>query len=153
MYAKLPRIDKKSARKNPLNSRAIEATWVGIHDATIENIVIGEDGKAIRVRTILRKIEAERWNKEIEPNINAIPFKFDIESDVIKVLVLKEDENEDDDAEEMDMSIHGEVMIQIESIKKDMMRRRLKNTRSIQEEFGYTNDCKGCESAAAGSYH
>ena len=33
------------------------------------------------------------------------------------------------------------------------MRRMLEFTFGILEEFGYTNDCKGCESAAAGSYH
>lgn len=33
------------------------------------------------------------------------------------------------------------------------MRRRLKITRAMLEEFGYINDCKGCGSAAAGGYH
>lgn len=56
VYAKMSRIDKKSARKNPLNRRAIEATWVGIHDATIEDTVIGEDGKALELEPSFAKL-------------------------------------------------------------------------------------------------
>ena len=52
----------QAKRKVPLAPRSTQGTWVGAHEATIENIVALQSGKAVRVRIAFRRPEEERWN-------------------------------------------------------------------------------------------
>ena len=48
--------------KQKLIARSIRGTWLGIHVRTGEHIIATESGEAVRVRTIHRVPEDERWS-------------------------------------------------------------------------------------------
>ena len=68
----LRRTHEKDNVKATLESRWIEATWVGVHDRTGEHVVLSRNsGLAVKVRTIRLRPEAERWNYEVIEAIRA----------------------------------------------------------------------------------
>lgn len=56
-----------------LAPRSTYGTWVGIREAIVEHIVIFQSGEAVRVRTVFRRPEEERWNLERIMKTQAIP--------------------------------------------------------------------------------
>ena len=66
--AKPKRTGRRAHRANeePLSARAVPGIWLGIHEETGENLVamLGARAPVIRVRTVARRPEDERWNKE-----------------------------------------------------------------------------------------
>ena len=174
VLAKHSRLDKKIARKGPLMSRAVAGTWVGMHDAIGENVVVIEDGKATRVRTIFRRPASERWSNDAISKISCTPLKFDPSSEDSKIPVLREEvraeENEEDDPVYVedpqrvfpsgmhdgdndgkgDLSTHGDQVHHDEGMKTVPMRRRFKITKDILEQHGLIDDCKGCEASVRG---
>ena len=90
VMATLSRIEKKTSRRGPPMERAIPGIWVGIHEPASENIVIIEDGKAIRTRTIFRRFVEERWNAEIINNIKSTPIKLDPSHEETTIPILRE---------------------------------------------------------------
>ena len=49
-------------RKVFLAPRSTLGTWVGVNEVTVENIVVLQSGRAVRVRTVFRRFEVERWS-------------------------------------------------------------------------------------------
>lgn len=174
VLAKHSRLDKKIARKGPSMSRAVAGTWVGMHDATGENIVIIEAGKAMRVRTIFRRPLSERWNYEVVSKITCNPLRPDPSREDSKISVLIEQVQDEDEGEEDhidvedspsalpsgshegisdskgDLPIHGDEVQCSEGIKRIPMRRRFKITKDILEQHGITEGCKGCQASTRG---
>lgn len=71
-----PLRQKKIKRKVSLASRWIYGTWVGITARTGEHLgVLAEGGPVIRVRTVIRRPEAQRWSAQAIKDIVATPQK------------------------------------------------------------------------------
>jgi len=57
-----------------LRERWVFSTWVGIDPKTNEHVVVlGDGGAAIRVRTVLRRPVADRWNATAVKAVIATP--------------------------------------------------------------------------------
>ena len=58
-----PKSFKKSRRKRSLKSRVVHGIWVGIYPRTGDHkVILLSGGPAIRVRTIIRRPDSEKWN-------------------------------------------------------------------------------------------
>ena len=67
-------IRKKVKRgKQKLVERSVLGTWVGIYPRTGENIIVKENGDVVRVRTITRRPDAEKFDAERILAIKALP--------------------------------------------------------------------------------
>jgi hypothetical protein len=65
VYAKPLRISAGNRERANLEARWFKGIWVGIHDRTGEHLIAKSDGgPVVRVRTIKRLVEAQRWNSE-----------------------------------------------------------------------------------------
>ena len=91
VMAKYSRLDQQSSKKNPLAKRAVQGTWVGVHDATSENIVATEDARTIRTRTRFRMPKDKRWNAEAIKSIRATPARLVPDDDASEIPILRED--------------------------------------------------------------
>ena len=60
-------------RKVPLAPRSIPGTWVGVNEATAENIVVFHSGRVFRVRVVFRRPESERWDLDHVLKMKATP--------------------------------------------------------------------------------
>ena len=70
----VPKRKMKVKRRAQLRARVLPATWVGIAKRSNEHTVILESGgPAVRVRTIRRRPEADRWDMEALKEIKARP--------------------------------------------------------------------------------
>ena len=66
--------DRKASRgKKKLAARSLPGVWLGVYPRTGEHIIALETGEAIRVRTVHRLAEADRWSMEAVLAVNALP--------------------------------------------------------------------------------
>ncbi len=64
----------KNSRKRALTSRTVDGIWLGVHPKTHEHkVVMLKGGPAIKVRTILRRPDSEKWSAEDIMEIIATP--------------------------------------------------------------------------------
>ena len=105
--AKFLRLEKKMARKNPLAKRVVTGTWVGTYDPTSENIVITEEGKAIRIRTIFRRPKSERWNADAILKVKSTPVKLVLDQDSVNIPVLKDKKPDESEIGDINMDTQG----------------------------------------------
>ena len=77
VWAKHKRIGRRAhrAKEELLSARAVPGIWFGIHEETGENLVamLGARAPVIKVRTVARRLEDERWNKEALLAVEAEP--------------------------------------------------------------------------------
>ena len=59
VWAKTPEYLNK--RKRSLQEKSVLGTWLGIWPPTGQNLVAVNFGTVVRVRTAMRRLEAERW--------------------------------------------------------------------------------------------
>ena len=65
---------RKDARKRSLKSKVLPGIWLGLNSKTRSNIVaLFGGGPVIRVRTVFRRPESERWDAEEILKIRAAP--------------------------------------------------------------------------------
>ena len=80
VWAKVPTYINN--RKKSLQERSVSGTWLGLWPKTGQNLVaIGPD-KVVRVRTIQRRQEAERWSPHIITTLQSTPQKWDTPGEV-----------------------------------------------------------------------
>ena len=76
LVLKKPSIDRTDSRgKTKLASRSLPSVWLGVYPRTGEHIVALESGEAIRVRTVHRLPEADRWSADAMLAVRALPRK------------------------------------------------------------------------------
>ena len=132
---------RKSRKKLSLRSRWVEAVWVGSTRHSKEHIVVleGSNGAAIKVRTVKRRVESDRWN-----------------ADCIKAIVATPRcPNPKDEAQNRPMPIQDTMNLgedlKFENLPKTAVeegvigKRDFKITSSVLTKFGPTQGCPGCE--------
>ena len=74
---KKPSAEKKHEHKSnqKLAARSIVDTWLGVYPRTSEHIIKTADGKAIRVHTVNRVAEDDRWKLEPIDTLRSLPQK------------------------------------------------------------------------------
>ena len=71
---KKPSTDRKEKRgKKKLAARSLPGVYVGVYPRTGEHIIALETGEAIRVRTVHRLAEADRWSMAAVMSVKALP--------------------------------------------------------------------------------
>ena len=118
----------KAGRGGDLEMKFFYGTFVGIHGPSDEKIVATSEG-ALRVRTIRRLPEAERWVKEDVLNIPCSP--------AAPIDGVKE--------EPVPAVLHADVPRRpAEPAEFPLNRRRMKITKADLLQHGYTPRCPGC---------
>ena len=141
-----PLRQKKTNRKISLATRWITGTWIGLTDRSGENLVaLPGGGPVIRVRTVIRKPESERWSPIAVREIKAIPRAPNPKD--------KAQQRVEPESMTRGISPEGESGINIkvpEVSDQPTVYRDFKITRQILERHGYSDECKGCEAAVMG---
>ena len=71
---KRPSTDRKVKKgKRKLAARSVKGTWVALFPCTGEHIIVLPSGEAIRVRTIHRVPEEDRWDSAAVTAVRALP--------------------------------------------------------------------------------
>ena len=68
---------KTSALKRKLVARTMTGTYVGIVERTGEHVLVGANGRAVRVRTVKRAPVQLRWTQKPILEMKAIPRRPD----------------------------------------------------------------------------
>lgn len=133
----------KTKRKVPLAPRSTPATWVGVHEATTENIVVLQSGRAARVRTVFRRPDDERWNSDIVKTVRATPMCPNTSSPEDPMPVLRSEPNEE--------SSPNRILPDTPTSEIPYRRRNFKLTKRLIDEYGITPGCVGCEAMQQGT--
>ena len=124
-------------RKAALAPRFTQGTWVGVHEPTTENVVALQSGKAVRVRTVFRRPEEERWNLD---RILGIPATLSDPNPATPGELITILKPESDGSTQSGKDVLG-TPIQPRHASKS----NFKLTKRIFENHGYTHGCVGCE--------
>lgn len=76
-------------REAPLAPRSTPGIWVGVNEATGENIVVLHSGRAVRARIVFRKPEPERWDLDHVLKMKATPMSTNPSSLEQEIAILK----------------------------------------------------------------
>ena len=137
----------KSRRKKSLKSKWVFGTWVGATSRSSEHLVIlREGGAAIRVRSVKRRPEDERWCAQAIKDIVASP-KAPNPKDKNQGDVMPERLTRDADPG----GASGEALPDVIVHEPEVRARDFKITKTLIEKFGPTDGCKGCEGHVMGS--
>ena len=77
VLAKLTKPKPQSRMARKAGPKFVQATWLGINERTGEHLVVARNGKAFRIRTVKRRSEQLRWQKEAIQAIVATPRRPD----------------------------------------------------------------------------
>ena len=135
---KKPANAKKTKRgKKKLEARCIKGTWVGIYLRTGEHILVTTAGDAIRVRTIHRLVEEERWNVDVVLAIQSTPRKPCPSAGHADPVPRRVESSEE-------QSTSGANLEHPEAAEWRSCPRELQITERLLGKFGYTPGCTGC---------
>ena len=135
----------KSRRKLSLKSRWIEGVWVGSTRHSKEHLVaIDNGGPVIKVRTVKRRLEVDRWNIESIKAIKATP-RFPNPKDEAQFgpMAVRDTTGADNEAS-------FEMLPNVPVADQVLGRRDFKITKTILTKFGITEDCPGCQARDSG---
>ena len=152
---------RQKRQQKKLRGRCIAAIWVGQVSRTGEHIVIGPNGDAVRCRTVFRRPQEERWNKELikavqgTPRLPA-PSQKDPENITSKLV--------DDQPRAQHARAHREaqqdptgrersgadIPMPEDRGPRPFDTRRFRITERILNKYGYTDDCRGCKAKQEG---
>ena len=121
-------------------ARWVSGVFIGIKLGSGEKVVATEDG-IIKVRSIKRRLESERWNEHEQRWINKFPWKpySDSETDDVHI------------RPPLPVTPQGKAEI---AVQRERDGNPIPRTFSILRKdlinFGYTPGCPGCRAAANG---
>ena len=153
---------KVKKQKRKLAPRCIEAVWVGQIARSGEHIVIKANGDAVRCRTIKRVPEQHRWNAEKIRQIRGTPRcpapstqspdrlesrLVDEEADAVQ----RHRQVRAEPTETAERTESGARLEMPEGSVAEVISRELRITDQVLQEFGFTDDCEGCERKRAGN--
>ena len=134
-----PKRNPRTTRKLSLKSRWIEGTWVGSTRNSNEHLVIVDDGgPAIRVRTVKRRSEADRWKPERIKSIIATPMNPNPKDDTQQKVESERD------TKGIRFEIENEKLPEVMVEDRQGGKRDFKITKSVLSKFGITEGCPGC---------
>ena len=140
----------KQKGKADLEARWFKAVWVGAHDRTNEHVVIAADcGPAVRVRSIKRMTEQERWDSTEIHKVLARPRQPDPRK-LQRNRELREQAADRAEAAAAQPSGEpgGESLPPGRIAPSDpVMRRDFRITRKLIDDNGPSPDCPGCRQA------
>ena len=135
---KRPANVKKTKRgKKKLEARCVKGTWVGIYPRTGEHILVTTAGDAIRVRTIHRLVEEERWNADVVLAIRSTPRKPCPSAGHADPMPRRVEASEE-------QPTSGANLERPETDEWRSCPRELQITERLLGKFGYTPGCAGC---------
>ena len=121
----------------------MKGTWVGIFLRTGEHIVVLPSGEAIRVRTIHRVPEEDRWDSEAVTAIRALPRRpVPQRDDADPMPRTAGQERPTEEGREDDVG--GSNLERPIVMKDQKVPRELRIDGRLLEKFGYTDECLGC---------
>ena len=126
-----------------MQERAVPGTWLGIYGKTGQSYVAISPSKVVRVRTIQRRPEAERWSPHIIMTLQATPQKPDASGEV-------HPEGNAVDADELDTGEPFEPEDPSMPGSSKGAPRRPRLTAAQRIELGLTPGCKACERLITG---
>ena len=140
---------RKASRKRALKSRVVSGIWLGIHPKTGEHrVALLGGGPVIRVRTIIRRPDSEKWNAEEVGKLTATPRQPNP--------LNKEQTEPNSIRETKGIDIGGDGSKLLETPVQEaggQTSRDFRITYEILQKFGYTKGCAGCEARALGMAH
>ena len=129
-------------RKVPLAPRSTPGIWVGFNEATAENIIVFQSGRAVRARTAFRRPVSERWSLENVLRVRATPTSPNLAHPDQEITILKpSDESNVKSGKDVPKAI---------AVPESTKRRNFKMTKRLFEDFGFTPGCVGCEAIDEG---
>ena len=128
---------KTKRGKKKLEARYIKGTWVGIYPRTGEHILVTTAGDAIRVRTIHRLVEEERWNADVVLAIQSTPRKPCPSAGHADPVPRRVESSEE-------QFTSGANLEHPETAEWRSCPRELQITERLLGKFGYTPGCTGC---------
>ena len=132
---------RKSPRKRSLKPRVVPGIWLGIHPKTGEHrVALLEGGPVIRVRTVLRRPDSEKWNLKELHGIIATPRRPNPKNEHQK------EPNSIRETKGLNIGGDGSKLAETPVQEpKSQGRRDFRITKTILEKFGHTTGCVGCE--------
>ena len=137
----------KSRRKKSLKSKWVFGAWVGATSRSSEHLVVLQDGgAAIKVRTVKRRPEDERWCARAIQDIVAYP----------RAPNPKDKGQGEVRPERLTRAADpgggsGEALPDVSIQEPDLRTRDFNITKTLIEKLGTTDGCKGCEGHVMGS--
>lgn len=135
---------KRSKTKTKIQSvpRSTQATWVGVHEPTAENIVVLQSGKAVRARTVFRRFDEERWNAERVLQTKATPNNPNPGAPEESITTLRAEQDNDERS--------GKQLPETPSHPTGSAKGNFKLARKLFDEHGYTKGCVVCDALQTG---
>lgn len=148
VWAKPLRAQKRGGRRPAtLDAKRVEGTWVGIHDRTNEHlVVVNKGGPALRIRTVRRRPEANRWDMVGIDDMQANPRMPETRE---RAGTAPRDRQEDSRPavvprpavpEQSGVDVPDERVMPGEAA----IPRYFKINRTLVDKYGPTDDCAGC---------
>eukprot|EP00973_Karenia_brevis_P064953 9020537-Karenia_brevis.AAC.1 len=114
-----------------------DGTYLGISRGSGEAIIATKDGNVVKVRTLRRRPTSDKWSHDMIKNIKGTPLRPNTTSEDIEI-----------PAPEDEISIRvresGVGMPVPEGLVEESTIRRMKLTRQMFNDHGYTSGCPGC---------
>ena len=138
-----PMRSPQSNRKRSLMSKWVHGTWLGVTRDTGENLVALEGGGAvIRVRTIQRKPEVNRWSEKALKEIQATPREPNPRD------LSQKAANSERDTEGAKVVVEvkgdGSELADTKEERKTCKPKSFRITKEILEMYGFDENCYGC---------
>ena len=132
-----PKRNPRTTRKVSLKSRWVEGTWVGSTRNSNEHLIILDNGgAAIRVRTVKRRSEIDRWKYESIKGIVATPRNPNPKDDSQLSIESERDTK--------GARVEIEKLPEVETDDRQNAKRDFKITKLVLDKFGTTDGCPGC---------
>ena len=138
----------KHNRKRSLRSKVLQATWLGVHPMTGEHrVALPHGGPVIRVRTVLRRPDSEKWSVDAVLAIKATPR-----------VPNPRDERQGQpehikDTKGVEVGGDGSMLEETPVRSAESKRRNFRITDEVLKNFGYTEGCIGCDHKRVGLEH
>ena len=146
VLAKPKRSNKKIKKRQALDARFHDATWVGFDARSNEHVVIlGNGGPAIKVRTVKPRPEGDKWSAEAIEAIVATPDVPNPKDET------QRDLRSERNTKGLDFGAKGGHELPRQRTQHEPgLTRNFRIGNRLLEKYGVTPGCKGCEAKLAG---
>ena len=140
-----PRRKPQSNRKRALHSRLVHGTWVGTVAKTGEHkVALPDGGAAIKVRTIKRVMEKDRWRQDKIEEIRATPRTPKPAYNSQRGVKSEREMSMEEEKEREEPRGCGKDLPETAVQERVYVPRNFRITKQILGKDGYTDGCSGC---------
>ena len=144
-----PSINRKATRgKKKLAARSLPGVWLGVYPRTGEHIIAVETGEAIRVRTVHRLAEADRWSMDAVMSIKSLPRRPNPNTGETDAAPQRPQDRSGQKNDREDGADLGDP----DCSNALGGPREMRITSRLLDKYGYTDGCLGCAHKQAGLY-